>query len=366
MKQTSRKNESENKRVTITDVARTVGMSKATVSLALNRSPLVAEKTRSRVLEAAELLGYRANYFARRLSTGKSEIIGLYILRGEEQKCTWALPSSWTFYNPILKSVSAYLSENNYRLQLEVIDFHQARDGLIANIIKERSLDGILLLVQDEGDYGFLEVAKNMRFPMAIMNGRLRQEFSSVKTDNKMGGKKVAKYLLGLGHIRIAHISGPKHDFNAVERKMGFMEALQEKGISLNPSYMKLGDWQIESGHREAKQLLTLNERPTAIFCANDHMAVGAMQAVEEFGLQIPQDVSIVGFDNIEICSFVSPKLTTMEQSLDQMAIMAVQEVLRQIREGTEAVNHTNLEPRFVARESCAPLGQSNVTSDLL
>lgn len=349
-------NSKRTKRVTIDDVARYVGVSKATVSLALNRNPLVARETQERVMDAAEYLGYRANYFARRLSMGRSEIIGLFILRGEEHLCNWTLPSSWMFYNPILRGVTSYLSSQKYRFQLETITFEQCvRSSIIAGVIQEGSLDGILLLIQDEGDYGFLEIAKEMHFPLVVMNGAIREDISTVKIDNELGARNVVEYLRKLGHKRIAHISGPSRDLNALERRNGFVAAMSAAGITLDQAYIKYGDWQIASGRMLCRELLELEEPPTAIFCANDHMVIGAVQALQNLGLRVPQEVSVIGFDNTELCTVVSPQITTVEQPLEEMGIVAAQEVLRQIGEGTAEVNRRNLAPKLIVRNSCAP-----------
>lgn len=344
------------KRVTIEDVARYVGVSKATVSLALNRSPLVARDTRERVIDAAEHLGYKANYFAKRLSMGRSEMIGLFILRGEEHFCNWTLPSSWMFYNPILKGITSYLSEQNYRFQLETITFEQCvTSSIISDVIKESSLDGMLVLIQDEGDYGFLDIAKEMDFPLVIMNGLVNDEISTVKIDNELGARRVVEYLWKLGHRRIAHISGPRRDLNALERCSGFVSALNELKVEIDPAYVRYGDWQIASGKRLCKELFELDQPPTAVFCSNDHMGIGAIQMLQEMKIRVPHDVSVVGFDNTEMCTVVSPRLTTVEQALEEMGMMAAQEVLRQISEGTTLVHQTNLEPKLILRDSCGP-----------
>ncbi|MGB3956669.1 MAG: LacI family DNA-binding transcriptional regulator [Limnochordia bacterium] len=351
----NRSRRARKRHVTIEDIARHLNISKATVSLALNNSSLVAEETRRRVIEAAEQFGYRPNYFGARLSRGKSDMIGLYILGGTEEQCNWMLPSSWMFYHPILKAVSEELSKHGYRFNLEVVSVEQViKQGVISSVIQEGSLDGMLLVVQDDIDYSFLEIVEERQFPFVVLNATVAEEISSVKIDNELGARKAVRHLVERGHRRIAHLAGPEKDLNAIERREGFLEVVREAGLEWSPSLLYYGDWQRESGWRAVRQFLELDHPPTAIFCANDHMAIGAMQALREAGLEVPKDVSIIGFDDTELCQVVMPKLTTIRQPVDLMGHLGAQVVLRQIDEESFEVTHTSLEPELILRESTA------------
>lgn len=346
-------NKNKRKSVTIDDLATHLGISKATVSLALNNSPLVAERTKKNVLDAAERFGYRPNYFGARLSKGKSDVIGLYILGGTETQCNWILPSSWMFYNPILKGVSGEVSSHGYRLQLEVISLEQALEqNVIADIIQEGSLDGMLLVVQDEIDYSFLEVVAQRQFPFVVLNARVCDQLSSVKVNNELGAKKAVKYLFAQGHERIGFISGPHKDLNAIERYHGFMEAYASAGFTFKDEMIQHGDWQKESGAEAVKTFMKLPQPPTALFCANDHMAIGAIQTMVSMGINVPGDVSVIGFDDAEVSEIVVPNLTTVKQSLDQMGLLGAQEVLRQVNDPSSEKTHENLEPDLILRDS--------------
>ena len=341
--------------VTIEDLARHLNISKATVSLALNNSSLVAEETKRRGLEAAQQFGYRPNYFGARLSRGKSDMIGLYILGGTEKQCNWTLPSSWMFYHPILKAVSEELSKHGYRFNLEVVSVEQAtKQGVISSVIQEGSLDGMLLVVQDDIDYSFLDVVEERQFPFVVLNAKVAENISSVKIDNELGARKAVLHLVERGHRRIAHLCGPAKDTNAIERLRGFQDAALEAGLDWDPSLLYYGDWKRDSGWWAAGELLQLEHRPTAVFCANDHMAIGVMQRLQEAGLKIPDDLSIVGFDDTELCQVVVPRLTTVRQPVDLMGALGAQAVLRQIETDSYTVTHTNLEPELIVRESTA------------
>lgn len=354
----NRSRRSKKHRVTIDDIARHLNLSKATVSLALNNSPLVAEETKRRVLEAADEFGYRPNYFGARLSRGKSDMIGLYILGGSEKQCNWTLPSSWMFYHPILQAVSEELSQRGYRFNLEVVSVEQVtKQGVISSVIQERSLDGMLLVVQDDIDYSFLQIVEERQFPFVVLNAEVAESISSVKIDNELGARKAVRHLVELGHRTIAHLSGPEKDLNAIERRLGFQHAAREAGLDWNPSLLYYGDWKRESGWRAAREFLQLEPRPTAVFCANDHMAVGVMQALQEAGLRIPQDVSLIGYDDTELCQVVVPRLTTVRQPVDLMGKLGADAVLHQIESESPQATHTNLEPELIVRDSTAYAG---------
>ena len=184
--------------------------------------PLVADTTKARVLDAAKEFGYHPNYFGASLSKGKADVIGLYILGGEEDQCNWTLPSSWMFYNPILKAVSAELALHRYRCNFGVISIEEATlQGTISSTIQEGSLDGMLLVVQDDIDYGFLEIVEERSFPFVVLNAKVRGSVSSVKVNNELGARKVVDHLLAQKHRRIAYLGGPKKDSNAIERREG-------------------------------------------------------------------------------------------------------------------------------------------------
>ena len=341
------------RQATIEDLARHLGISKATVSLALNNSPLVAETTKLRVVATAQEFGYQRNYFGTRLSKGKSDVIGLYILGGEEGECNWTLPSSWMFYNPILKSVSTELAMHSYRCHFAVVSVEEAiESGAIASAIQEGSLDGMLLVVQADIDYEFLQIVEERQFPFVVLNAKVRDSVSSVKVNNELGAQQMVASLLQQRHKRIAYLGGPRMDSNAIERREGFFKAASEAKLSLSPELIQYGDWQRSSGWRSAQEFMSLREPPTAIFCANDHMAIGAIQMLQEAGLEVPQDISVVGYDDTEMCQIVVPNLTTVRQPLEQLGTLGAKEVLRQIDEEVVTVTHTNLEPQLVIRDS--------------
>ncbi|HBG01604.1 MAG TPA: hypothetical protein DDW87_08540 [Firmicutes bacterium] len=353
------------RQITIEDLARHLGISKATVSLALNNSSLVADATKLRVIEAAEKFGYQPNFFGARLSRGKSDVIGLYIVGGKEEQCNWALPSSWMFYNPILKAVSTELSLHGYRLNLEVVSLERViQKRVIASVIQEGSLDGMLIVMQDDTDHGFLNIVVERKFPFVVLNTMAGANISSVKIDNDLGARKSVNHLIELGHTRIAYLGGPARDSNAIERRRGFIKAISEAELNLDPMLVQYGDWQLSCGQAAAKKFIELDHPPTAIFCANDHMAIGVMQVLQKAGFRVPHDISVVGYDDTEMCQVVVPNLTTVRAPLELMGALGAREVLRQIDGEFVGARHTNLEPELVTRDSSAAAGYRPKQSD--
>jgi len=339
------------KRLTLADIAREANVSPATASLALNDSPLVASKTVRLVKGTAMKRGYSPHSIARRLSTGRSEVISLYIFTDDASPAQWILPSSWMFYNPIIKGIYDVVKAKKYHLQLEIANpSDPGQTDLITRFLYEKSCDGVIFLLTDERDYGFAESLERTNTPLVSVNHRLTASIPSVMVDNCFGARYAVNYFIKLGHRRIAHIAGPDQSYNAVERHRGYKEALAAAAIEAPNCYVRVGDWTIESGRRAMGQLIDTDRPPTAVFCSNDHMAIGALEAARDRGLDVPGDISLIGFDDSEISHLASPKLTTFRQPLDQIGQLAATEVL----EPPKSKRHIKLRPLFVERESCA------------
>lgn len=348
-------------KVKLEDLAREAQVSKATVSLALNGSPRVAVDTVRRINELVEKYNYTPNSLARRLSKRTSETVSLFMMGRIHESSDWLVPSSWLFYNPIFKGISLTLSENNYQLSFEFIDLgSNKRIGNIINHAQSSSADGLLVLISDEFDYSFLEELASY-LPIITLNKKLSEALSSVEVDNIKGAIDAVTYLANLGHERIAHIKGPEFAYNAVDRFTGYLEALGILGLETTDAYIHEGDWNIDSGKKNMERLLKLANPPTAVFCANDHMAIGAMEAILEAGLRVPEDISLVGFDDTEMSRITRPRLTTVCQPLEQLGRTAAREILRRIREQDlpPEKEHIVLSSSLVERESSRPIFRS-------
>lgn len=342
-------------RPTIKDIAAIAGVSPATVSLALNGSSLVADETAKYIKKLAKEHEYRSNAIARRLSKGCSEVVTLFILGDREDKAGWLLSSTWIYVSPILKGAGLTLSGLNYNLQFEVLTGNEA-DNLkrIMNTVNENSADGILIFAHDEIGCSLWQEIEKADLPIVFINANISSGLSSVVIDDYQGAQDVVSYLLNLGHKKIAHISGPYNSINAKERLNGYLDTLKKAGIDSRPEYILEGDWRINSGYELMNKLLELNESPTAVFCANDHMAIGAMKALHNNGISIPMNMSLIGFDDSEVVEAVSPPLTSVRQPLEEIGRIAAEEIIRYIQNKSDkTVRHIVIPAKLITRESC-------------
>jgi len=339
-------------RPTLATISEEAGVSKATVSLALNGSSLVSKETAKRVIEIARRYNYHPNAIARSLAIGKSGVITLFVVGSKEHASQRLLSSSWMFYNPIIKSISLILSRAKYHFQFEILNpNYLSEQEVIEQHIQEGASDGIILLCFDEFNYSVSGFLENAHCPIVTVNRKLSEKISSFQIDNFMGAKNATDYLIMKGHIKIAHIRGPYNSYNSEERKRGFIEAMTEYGLDIPESFIPTGDWTIDSGYASTLSLMEKKDPPTALFCANDNMAIGALQALRELRLHVPEDVSVVGFDDSEISRVIQPSLTTIRQPLEELGSLAAAEVLTQM--ANDERQHIIIEPKLIERSSC-------------
>ncbi|WP_152446868.1 LacI family DNA-binding transcriptional regulator [Janthinobacterium sp. HH01] len=330
--------------VTLQNVAEKAGVSVMTVSRALSGEGYVAEKTRARVLAAASELGYSPNISARMMRGSRTNVIG--VLVNDLQS---------TVINEIIGAVSVAVRAHNMDLiiynSIEELG-SSTRTGI--NQIMRGLCDGLLFILPRLKD-GYIDMLEQSSLPMVLINYcRTETTLPVVRGDNRMGGREAVNHLLQLGHRRIAFIGGSAHTGQSQERQRGYAEALKAAGIAVDKQLIAAGDFGQLSGFQATGKLLALAEPPTAIFAANDEMAFGAMDAVRAHGLRVPQDVSVIGFDDIPAASHVHPKLSTLRQPLTAISEAAVQELLRRIT-GADAQQRAEFPSQLVVRESTGP-----------
>ncbi len=331
-------------KVTIFDVARESGVSYSTVSRVLNGFKYVKESTRQKVLEAADRLGYVANLQARSLAGGRSNIIGV-LVPGLDNG----------YIGEIIRGIDEALRDIGYDLMLYTTHRQEGKESRYVQAIANGLTDGLILIVPLIPT-AYLDALRQQRFPYVLIDQSDIEESSSiVDATNEKGAYEATRYLIELGHRRIGHITGLMGLSSAVERLAGYKAALEEAGIPFNPQLVVEGDFWEQSGYEGTQKLLALPQPPTAIFASNDLMAFGAYEAVRTNGLDIPKDISIVGFDDIPQASLVHPKLTTVHQPLDQMGRVAVQILLERIEKDSPP-RRVTLATHLVIRDSCQPL----------
>lgn len=327
--------------VTIIDVAKESGVSYSTVSRVLSGYEFVKDETRERVLDAAHRLGYVVNIGARSLAGGKSQIIGL-LVPGLDNG----------YVGEIARGIDEELARANYDLMLYTTHRQRGKESTYVRSITNGLTDGLLLVVPLVTDDLF--TLQEQRFPYVLIDqGDPTNQSDIVGATNWQGAFDATNYLIDLGHRRIGLITGLMQISSAVERLEGYKSALTARGIAFDPKLVAQGDFWQPQGYDAAIELLNLPNPPTAIFASNDLSAFGAMEAARERGLHIPEDISIVGFDDIPQASLIHPKLTTVRQPLDQMGLTAVRMLLERIENPSLPPRKVTLETQLIVRDSC-------------
>jgi LacI family transcriptional regulator len=335
-------------RVTIRDVAAAAGVSRQTVSRVLNNRPDVADETRSRVWQIIEEMNYQPSAIARSLTRQRSLTLGI-VTAGLK----FVGPSRTL--NGIIKQAEAL----GYTLLLkESPDFH-ARVQPLLNSLLERRVDGILWAVPEVGDNrGWLEEQLGeLTVPMIFLTMEARPGVSTIATDNYAGGRTATEHLLRQGCQHIAHISGPLDWWEARQRQAGWRDALMAAGVPASQLHAEEGTWSSASGERAIGRLLSSYREMDAVFVGNDQMALSVLQVACRQGIQVPQDLAVVGFDGLSEAAHYWPPLTTVYQDLQLLGSTAVQELIRAIdatrlNPGTFESNSILLCPELIVRES--------------
>jgi LacI family transcriptional regulator len=331
--------------VTILDVAREAGVSYSTVSRVLSGYEFVKETTRQKVMEAVERLGYVVNQQARSLAGGKSRVIGL-LVPGLDNG----------YIGEIARGIDEELSRFEYDLLLYTTHRDKGKEASYSVRLAKGLADGLLLVVPFLTNT-YTETLKAQNFPYVLIDQiDPAAQSSSVECTNWQGAYDLTRYLIELGHTRIGFITGLMGLRNAVDRLEGYRAALLDSGIPYIPELVQEGDYWKDGGYQAASKLLNLAKRPTAIFASNDLSAFGAMEAARTHGLHIPNDISIVGFDDIPQASLVYPQLTTVRQPLDQMGRVGARLLIDQIEDPERPLRQVVLSTQLIVRDSCRSL----------
>jgi LacI family transcriptional regulator len=289
-------------------------------------------------------LGYVPNQQARSLAGGSSNLIGVLV------------PTlSNDYIIQILQGIDDELMRSDYNMILYTTNRHQGTEATFVATIMNGAADGLLLVAPLISD-PYLDALRQRDFPYVLIDQVDRAEQSMVvNSTNRQGAYEMTQYLIGLGHHRIAFLAGLPQLNSASERFEGYKAALSEHGIPLRDDYIVQGDFRMKVGYRAAQQLLALAEVPTAVFAANDLSALGAIEAIRERNLRIPEDISVTGFDDIPQAAVTNPKLATVRQPLNQMGGEAVNVLLKWLEDPSLEIGQITLETQLIIRDSCAP-----------
>jgi len=327
-------------RVSIKEVAKLAGVSIATVSRVINKNPSVKEENRKKVLKAIQQLKFIPSVSAQRLASGKTNVVALVIPRYEG--------IFYSFYAlELLKGIGTLCDV----LKLDLL-LHLASSRSQINF---SGLGGVIF-ADIIGNQHQLSAALSCNLPCIVIN-RFMQEpnISCIAIDNFKGAKEAVEYLIGLGHKRIAHIAGDLVTQAAQQRLEGYRSALEDKGISINEDYIVKTDYSRGQARQAAEKLLSLRPHPTAIFVASDSMALEVMNVATERGLLLPQDLSIVGFDDNPSGLYGKVALTTVRQPLIKMAEESVKYLDAVMKGKQNQIKKLVLAPELIIRESACP-----------
>ncbi|MDY7041678.1 MAG: LacI family DNA-binding transcriptional regulator [Chloroflexota bacterium] len=329
--------------VTIKEVAEAAGVSIKTVSRVVNGHSEVADETRQRVQQVISDLGYQPNTMARSLVQGRSNTVGVVIPRSA------GYIFSHPFFNEVLRGIAEVLGENNLNLLLHLA-YH---DTPYVQLYKQRRVDGLIFMSVSLGDpnlEGLLESEAPCVFTCRI--AEQDNPTSWVDADFAGGVAKAAEHLFSLGHRRIGLLAGPTDLVSVLLRVKGYRQALQDNGVQVSEDWVLHGDFSSESGRALATTLMA-QCHPSAIICGDDMMAIGAIQGLQELGYRVPDDVSVVGFDDVNMARFATPPLTTVRQDTHKKGRLAAKTLIEIINGSSDTTpTQIALETTLVVRQS--------------
>lgn len=334
---------------TIRELARHCGVSVATVSRVFNSPEVVSQETRQRILDVAVQIGYLPNESARTLATKKSHLVGL-VWDTDHRRPGWRHP----FLQEILVALKTALSGHGLHLLMLAAADSSGPDTRqrYLRAVRRHNLDGLVIIDNGDRDPAVLALA-DAGVPCVALDLRVAGPTCTyVTSDNAGGAALAARHLVERGHRRIATITGPQRTWPAAERLTGFRAALAGAGLALPEEYVVESNFYLDGGHAAMRRLLALAEPPTAVFAAGDEMAVGAMRAIAEAGLRVPDDVAVVGFDDIDVAALVPPGLTTVAQDKAGFGTAAADALVAMLRDGDEPAQPTALPTTLVVRGS--------------
>ena len=319
------------------------GVTHSTVSRALRNSPLVSGETAARIHQIARELGYRTSAAARSLVTRRSDTIGVVVTNIVDP-----------FIAGVVSGIEETADEHDLSVFLANSNAQPEREVRVAQKFQVRRVDGIIVTASRVGAQ-YVPLLTHMQVPIVLLNNQHPSQFThSIMIANAPATLEAMRYLIRLGHRRIAYLGDRSGYQSDEERYSGYRQALSEAGLTAEPWLIVHGDGKPAGAEAPVAGLLALPQPPTAIFCYNDMSALGAMRQIRRHGLRIPEDISVVGFDDLYISEYLAPPLTTVRQPMRQMGRMAM-ETLLQLFAGVESGNEIRVPGELIVRESTAP-----------
>ncbi|MBY8913784.1 LacI family transcriptional regulator [Bacillus sp. YC2] len=332
--------------VTIKDIAKLANVSHTTVSRALNGSPYIKEHTKKKILKLAAQLNYTPNVNAKSLAMQKSHTIGLFftsITNG----------TSHSFFSDTIKGVNRVISEE-YNLFVRGIDDLKSYDT-----INPMRYDGIILMSQSDTDNSFIYHIREKNIPLVVLNRDIDdRSITNILSNDKEGSMQAVDCLIENGHRDIAIIEGKEGFKSSQQRKEGYLSSLIRHHVPIKQEYSVKGRYDMESGYQAMEKLMSLQSPPSAVFCSNDDMAIGAMNAIFAIGMQVPKDISIIGFDDIGISQYMTPRLSTVKRPVENISKLGAEKILALIADPSMAAEKIYENTEVMIRDSVRKLEQ--------
>jgi len=328
--------------VTLEEIAKASGFSVPTVSRALTNSKYpINPATRQRIVEVAQSLGYKPNLAARSLRTEQTSTIGVIVD-----------DISSPFVPPIVRGIQDYLKQFDYLSLIVNSDWDPEVEQDAINTLVSRPVDGIIFV-----EYSHLALNETLLrsnkpyvFVHRLFGSTIK---NSIVPDDYNGATVAVQHLIGLGHQRIAYINGPENWHSAQRRLTGYRDVMAAHNLVIPPAYIQPGEWEYDNGYQAVLNLLKLSDPPTAIFAANDLMALGAISALQDAGLNVPKHVAVVGYDNRDFAKIVRPRITTVSMPVYEMGRTAAELLVKQIAEGRQEADEIRVKGQLYIRDTC-------------
>ena len=330
-------------KVSIKDIAKAAGVSHSTVSRALADSPLIAERTRARIHRLAQKRGYTPNAIARGLVTQHTRALGVVVTSIADP-----------FVAEVVRGIEEVAADNGYRVFLGTSHDEPAREVNLVKALREWRVDGVIVASSRVGAL-YQPHLKEIGAPIVLINNQGQTDaraIHSIAIDDIAGGELATRYLIEQGHRAIAYLGGPADRASHRDRLSGYKRALRAAKIVFDPARVQTGNGKVEAGERVGE--LLARAKPTAIFCYNDITAIGALRALKQCGVRVPRDISLVGYDDILLASYVDPPLTTIHQPKDEMGRTAMR-MLLDLLNGAQVAN-VRVTGKLIVRESTTKL----------
>ncbi len=337
----------------IREIARRAKVSTATVSRTINRVPTVDPQLAKRVWRVVNELGYYPNRQARALVSGRSRIFGLIVSEITNP-----------FFPEIVQSFEELAVQNNYEILLTSTVHDPKRMELSVRRMIERRVDGVAILTFGMED-SLIEDLRFRNVPLVFVDvGPQIPGVSNILVNYEEGIRQAVQHLAALKHVRIAFVTGPLTLRSALARKTAFEQSMERIGLEIAPELMIEGDHTTKGGMRALLELVSVRERPTGVLCSNDMTAIGVMREAYDYGIRVPEDLSVVGFDDIRLAQFMIPPLTTVQMSQTELATLAFEALLSHVETDSSPLKHTEyvLRTTLVVRKSTGLAPSSTVT----